>query len=270
MNNAQLREITIWFNNYVQDFSTDDGQLTAPIQLKNEHSRSVAGNTKQLAKQMNWSPANANGAEALGLLHDSGRFSQFAEFGTYSDANSINHGERGYEVIKQSNILSRLENDEKKAILDGIRHHNAKRLPDNLNELSRQYAMLIRDADKLDIYRIILAAVHKDGFKELPSMLPQINLSGPLSPRVVSSVLDHRFAAITDLRSLSDYLLMLTSWVYDLNYPATLHQVLTRNIIDDLEQLLPSDPRVDQVILKIRNYISPFQDRANAESNFNA
>ncbi len=255
MTDLQLQGTVDWFVGYTQTFASGDGRFHPPLQLKVAHSKRVADNARKLAVDLGWNPAEANGAEALGWLHDIGRFSQFAEFGTFTDATSINHGERGWEIIQKAGILSMLQPSEQKILLAGIRYHNAKTEPDHLNKESLRFLKLIRDADKLDIFHIVLDSVKKDGFQDLPGMLPQVNLAASLSPKVLREVQKHRSCSIEDVRSLEDFLLMQLSWIYDLNYPAALELVSERGMVGRIEQHLPKKRQVWQVVQTARKYI---------------
>ncbi|MEA2068889.1 MAG: HD domain-containing protein [Verrucomicrobiota bacterium] len=261
MTGFQLQEIQQWFKSYTGTFASSDGFFHPPLQLKVDHSQRVADNARQLAKDLGWNPAEANRAEALGWLHDVGRFSQFAEFGTFTDATSVNHGERGREIVRQSEILSALEPEEQNALLGGIRHHNAKTEPDHLEDESLRFLKLIRDADKLDIFRIVLDSVRRDGFQDLPGMLPQVVLAGPVTPRILHEIQTHRSCSIAEVRSLADFLLMQLGWVYDLNYPASFRLVLNRNTIENLEHALPGDHQIQQVAQAIRDFAKQKTER---------
>lgn len=252
MNTLQLREIKEWFEGYTRTFTSTAGSFHPPLQLKVDHSQRVADNARQLAEDLGWNPSETNCAEALGWLHDIGRFSQFAEFGTFTDATSVNHGERGWETVQEAGILSALEPEEQTALMDGIRHHNAKTEPDHLPDESLRFLKLIRDADKLDIFHFVLTSVQKDGFQELPKMLPQVVLKGPVNPLIIQEIQTQRSCSITEVRSLADFLLMQLSWIYDLNYSASFRQITDRNIIDELERELPNDRRIRQIVQAVR------------------
>ncbi|MCK5676839.1 MAG: HD domain-containing protein, partial [Verrucomicrobia bacterium] len=75
MTDLQLQRIAEWFESYTGTFASVDGRFHLPLQLKVDHSRRVADNARQLAEDLGWNPEEANGAEALGWLHDVGRFS---------------------------------------------------------------------------------------------------------------------------------------------------------------------------------------------------
>jgi len=255
MTDSQLQKIKEWFVGYTQTFASTDGCFHPPLQLKMDHSKRVADNAHQLAEDLNWNSSETNRAEALGWLHDVGRFSQFAEFGTFTDATSINHGERGWEVVRQSEILSALEPSEQRVLLAGIRYHNARTEPDHLDEKSLRFLKLIRDADKLDILQFVLASVQKNGFQDLPRMLPHVVLDGPINPELIDEILIHRSCSIEKVRSLADFLLMQLSWVYDLNYSATLKLVSGFSIVDRVRSFFPKNRKVDQIVQEIHSFM---------------
>ena len=254
MNNAQLHAIKTWFTSYTATFAATDGRFIPPLQLKVDHSKRVADNARKLAEDLGWNLAEVNCAEALGWLHDVGRFSQFLEFGTFLDSASINHGERGWKIVRESESLCTFALEEQAALLDGIRYHNAKTEPDHLTEESQRFLKLIRDADKLDIYHIVLDSIEMDGFQELPDMLPQVVLDDPASPKILCEIRQHRSCSIEDVRSLADFLLLQLSWIYDLNYPASLRLVSERNIIGQLEQALPKEKQIEEIVQAARRF----------------
>ena len=255
MTGLQLQEIKERFNRYAGTFAAADGTLHPFLQLKVDHSQRVADNARQLAEDLGWNPSEANCAEAVGWLHDIGRFSQFAEFGTFTDATSVNHGERGWEVVRESNVLSALPPAEQEILLAGIRYHNARVEPDHLNKESLRFLKLIRDADKLDILQFVLTAVQRDGFQDLPRMLPQVVLDGPINPELIDEILAHRSCSIEKVRSLADFLLMQLSWVYDLNYSAALKRVSELSIVDRVESFCSENQKVGQIVQEIRSFM---------------
>jgi hypothetical protein len=242
MKTEELNQIKEWFNAYVQSFAYAQGDWHPSYRIKIEHSRRVALESRNLARDLDWVSADGNMAEAVGWLHDVGRFSQFKEFGTFLDAESVNHGERGWSVVTKSDVLSGLARHERACILDAIRYHNVKApLPDQLEGDTFAWVKLIRDADKLDIFYTVHAAVIRDGFQDLSRMLPQVSLDGPISRKVISELLQYRSCSIADVRSLADFLLLQLSWVYDINYAPTFRQLAQRKIVSNIVEKLPRD-----------------------------
>jgi len=241
MKNETLSQIKEWFNAYVKTFASTQGDWHPSYQIKLEHSRRVALESRNLACDLEWASVEVNAAEAVGWLHDVGRFSQFQEFGTFFDAESVNHGERGWGVVRQSDVLSDLVRHEQACILDAIRYHNVKAIPDLLEGETLPWIKLIRDADKLDIFHTVYAALIRDGFQDLPRMLPQVSLNGPISPSVICELQAHRSCSIASVRSLGDFLLLQLSCVYDINYASTFRQIDQRRIVANIAGKLPGD-----------------------------
>ncbi len=247
MNGEQLEEIRGWFTRYARSFLREGEEIPPPLALKLRHTERVAEEARGLAADLGWSNAEQNTAEALGVLHDIGRFPQFAEYGTFSDAVSVDHGERGWSVVKHAPVLVGLPSAEQKQILDGIRHHNARTVPDDLHRGSLPLLQLIRDADKLDVFRVVLEAVNRDGFCDLPDMLPHITLERTCSPQIIEDVRNHRCCSLSDLRSLGDFLLMLLSWAYDINTLPALKRIRDRRIVSQILGQLPRSPALDRL-----------------------
>lgn len=255
MNLAQLQKIKEWYARYVDQFTDPSGRLHPFLQLKKDHSQRVAENARQLAEMSAWKPESIHRAEALGWLHDIGRFLQFKTYKTFSDPLSVNHGEYGCNVVRDAKILLFLSDDEQHLLLDGIRYHNARTEPDYLNGESLRFLKLIRDADKLDIFHVVIESLKRDGFKDLPQMLPQIKLDGAVSPQIIDSILTHHSCSVTDVQSLTDYLLLQLSWIYDLNYPSTHRLVVQRDIINQLKIFLPKTTPIQEIIQNVSDSV---------------
>ena len=233
------------------------GQAPAPaaIILKLDHTLRVAENAHAIARELGWKEDDVLLSEALGWLHDVGRFDQYAEFGHYHDTTSFDHGLRGFDVVRQASILSTLPEPRRNALLEGIRHHNAKTIPDSVSPLARPFLKLIRDADKLDIFRVVADEIERDGFRELASMWPHIDLDGPVSPRLHLAVRSQPSVDIAILRSLADFLVLQISWVRDLNCAPSFAMVRDRRLLEALAAHLPADSAVQDYFSEIRAWL---------------
>jgi hypothetical protein len=257
MKGETLHQIKEWFNAYVQSFACTQGDWHPPYQIKLEHSRRVALESRNLARDLAWASADQNMAEAVGWLHDVGRFSQFKEFATFFDAESVDHGERGWCVVRQSGVLSGLDHHEQACILDAIHYHNVKSMPERLDGETLPWMKLIRDADKLDIFHTVHTAITRDGFQDLPRMLPQVRLNGPISPNVIRELHTHRSCSVGDVRSLGDFLLLQLSWIYDINYAVTFRQIDQRDTVSKIARELPRDcGTVNDLVEEAERFIS--------------
>ncbi|MCF7816589.1 MAG: HD domain-containing protein [Kiritimatiellales bacterium] len=253
MNSEQLQAVRRHFIEYANGYIDRVGSMRHLMELKREHCAFVARNCRELAASCGWCPADIRTAEALGFLHDVGRFPQLAEYGTFMDAKSIDHGERGWQAIRESGLLDEVEPDLRDAILSGVRHHNAHIVPGNLSAPHYRWIELIRDADRLDIYRIILDALQGNQLGEHSGLALDLPLDGNPCPALIEKIMQRGAPSYSDLKCVADFLLLILSWSYQMNYPATLGIMRERNIVDQIAAYMPTGlPEVGSVVFSLR------------------
>ena len=256
MEAVNLNQIRLAFGEYVQGFVHDDPQLHQCYQVKVDHTQRVAREMRELATSLNWSASEIHIAEAVGWLHDIGRFSQFQEFGSFNDFDTIDHGQRGCEVLKSWQPLAALTEKERQVILAAVRHHNGKCIPDHLQGRALAQTRLIRDADKLDIFQIVSDELKKDGFQALPRMLPQVDMNAPINPELIAIIKRDRVCSYSMIRSLGDCLLLQMAWIYNINYAPTFRVIQQRSIIENINAHLPTDnSELNDLIQEIQTYV---------------
>lgn len=241
MTKETLNTIKQWFQTYIRDFTEPDGQLHELLQLKVHHSCRVAQDARGLAIDLGWAPGDILLAEALGWLHDIGRFTQFKEHRTFHDAQSFDHGERAWAILQQESVLADVCESEKARILMGVRWHNAKGIPQDLDEEIRSSVKLIRDADKLDIFYVTIQRIQNDGFQAMAKMFPHVKLDGPVNPELIEDFQRCRSSDYSEIKSLNDFLIVAVGWIYDINYAPTFQRIIERNILATLTDRLPRD-----------------------------
>ena len=90
-------------------------------------------------------------ATLIGLLHDIARFEQYTKYHTFKDAESIDHGDLGAEILKKD-IKKYIETDEYDELIQlAVKNHNKYKIQEGLTQKQEMFAKIIRDADKLDI-----------------------------------------------------------------------------------------------------------------------
>jgi hypothetical protein len=255
MTAEQFKNIKDWFESYVDDITPDDETLSALIDLKRVHSAEVAVNCKEIAEDANFSGPDIRTAEALGVLHDAGRFSQIVKFRTFSDSESFNHGEHGYDILVKSDVLSPLSDLDRDRILCGIRYHNSRFVPDDLDPGVLPFVGLIRDADKLDIYRVISETLRNGDYDRYPEITLHIDFDGPVNPAVLDQIRDQKTVSYDNVKSLHDFRIAQFSWLYDLNYEYTYRQMVERGFLAEITESLPDDKDVTDVVRAAQDYI---------------
>ncbi|MEN6432774.1 MAG: HD domain-containing protein [Smithella sp.] len=177
-----------WFERYVNRYRNADGALSDALKLKYHHSRRVAENARLIAQILGWGQAEVFTAESCGLIHDIGRFPQHFRYGSFHDADTMDHGRVGRLLLEEEGIPAHLNDNEWLKISCVVEYHNKKvsDIPGNLPDDAVLLLKLIRDADKMDIMDLVINSVSDNGFKELPDMLPHITPGRELTPEVIS------------------------------------------------------------------------------------
>lgn len=228
-----------WFGGYSRSFYTNDISDQRNIALKEEHTHRVCDNILRLAEGLALGDNDTNLAEVIALFHDVGRFSQYRDYKTFKDADSVNHAALGVKVLAEERVLDGLEEEDRKVIIRAIGLHNVFSIPEGLDEKTYLNLKLIRDADKLDIWRVFIE------YYTLPDeeRASAVSLGLPDTPEYSKEVLDcllqGKMVNLSKLRTMNDFKLLQLSWVYDLNFPASFRIVLEREYINKIAATFP-------------------------------
>ena len=144
------------FYDYASHYDADD----ILIRHKIEHTLRVAENCERIALSLGLDGGEVSFAWFLGLLHDIGRFEQVKRYGTFIDAVSVDHAEFGADLLFRDGLLAAFPAETLTPAWLGvletaIRLHNKLSLPEDQDARTRRFCELIRDADKLDIFRVV-------------------------------------------------------------------------------------------------------------------
>jgi hypothetical protein len=245
MTKKQLEDLKKWFFNYVSGYYNNNPQNNEDIKLKEDHTKRMCVDTPIITKELGFNQEQSLLAEAISLLHDTGRFEQYKKYGTYNDVGTENHSLIGLKVLADQKVLDGLDGSEKNIIETAIRFHGVKDLPKNLDKDVEPFARLVRDIDKLDIFYIMLAKV--DDLRANPEKCFTIfgyPPDGKCSQHIIDAVLNGRTISYHEFKSLNDMILGLLGWIYDINFPATLKEIKKRSLMEKLISYLPESDEI--------------------------
>jgi len=265
MNKDDVSSLKNWFAGYVSRFYTDDSEYNRPIHLKEEHTKRVCGNIIMIGKELGLSPEDMITAEIIALFHDVGRFRQYELYRTFVDALSENHARLGLRQIGIHKVFSGFPKDKKLLISKAIAYHNAAYLPEGEDEKTLFFMKLIRDADKLDIWRVFL-----DYYMEKrPSDAIALGLPDTpfFSEKILESIQRYEFAKMGDLKTLNDFKLLQVSWVFDINFIPSFRLLKKNNFIGMLEEILPRKKEISEAVKIACDYVESKLD-VLVKSNF--
>ena len=249
-----LHEMHVWMNDYMRSFRTDDPEVMLGIRLKEIHTGYVTANARALAKHLGCDAHDVALAEIIGLFHDVGRFRQYAVYQTFNDALSEDHAELGLKVLAEVELLDRLDPQDAEIVRFAIKYHNKKEIAPTDDWRKTFFAKLIRDADKLDIYRVLLPFLAPDGAEKAPNFVPS-DAAQEVSPDFVADFAAGRQADYYRLRTHGDRKIVRLMWIYDINFMWTLRRIVDRGYVDAFIESLPVQEGIAEGVAHLRSYI---------------
>ncbi|OQY07681.1 MAG: hypothetical protein B6I25_01065 [Planctomycetales bacterium 4572_13] len=256
MQDAQLITLKKWFTDFVRGFYTaDDDFINRHVQLKECHTHRVCNEMRQLTAALKMGNNDTLIAETIALLHDVGRFPQIQVYRTYKDEDSENHCLLALKVLAEHDVLADLPDDERVIIETAIEFHGAKDLP-TLVERTMHFAKLIRDADKIDIFDLLIKYFHQ--MMTDPENFGQEVIEYSTSPECNSEIIDalrnQKLIHYEQIKTINDAKLMQLGWVYDIYFDWSLKQIHDRGYLQAIIDLLPQTDELRQVTDCILEY----------------
>jgi len=255
MNKQQLERYKRWFREYTQGHYGADEFVNANLRLKDEHTGRVCQEMRYLTGSLGLGEADSALAEVIALFHDVGRYEQFTRYRTFSDAKSVPHGALAVGVLRVHNVLDGIAERERMIIEEAIRMHAMKELEGGLDEDVLFYTRLIRDADKLDIYRLVAGDVDVPEGTQDKVMVNWFKQGDGYSREIVQAVLDKKNVDYRMLQSHYDMKIMQLAWVYDLNFGATFAKLHERRYIEKIVAMLPETEDISRAARQVLEYI---------------
>ncbi|MFV0635474.1 HD domain-containing protein [Mitsuokella sp. WILCCON 0060] len=250
-----LKEMHSWMDAYMKSFHTDDEEVMQGIRIKEIHTGYVTAIAVQLAKHLQLSEHDVKLAEIMGLFHDVGRFRQYSLYKTFNDAASEDHADLGLKVLSELAFMKKLAPEDETLVRFAIGRHNKKEIGPAPSKKALLFAKLLRDADKLDIYRVLSPYLGPENADKAPKFIAA-DASQLISPDFIEDFKAGRQADYRKLRTYGDRKLVRLLWIYDINFSWTLREIVKRGYVDRIIHYLPEQPGVDEGVKRLRAYIA--------------
>lgn len=252
MTNEQLHTIKNWLKTYSAPFLGDDSTRFA-VRLKIDHIERVVEEARYLATELQLNESDTNIALASAWLHDAGRFLQIKKYHTMSDPQSENHAHLSITAINEEQVLVNLPENEKTLLETAVRVHNQKTLGigNGFDERTLFFCKLLRDADKLDIWKVILDTDLNGTEEERDTIFHSLDRSDRISEPVLDCIRNGQIVDLRDLRTRHDFRLMVMAWIFDLNFEASVKRVHERGYLNEMRALLPESTELAPILDKI-------------------
>ena len=218
------------FRDYVRAYDPSNPRIA----LKISHTYRVADLSHRIAHEEG---LDADLAWLCGLLHDIGRFEQVRRFDTFNDAASVNHAAMGTHVLfgtadpRGPRMRDFIEDESEDALVaTAIATHSDFRLPTNLDERTRAYANVLRDADKIDILKVNCICPIEDIYGVTSGDMS----ASELSPAVVEAFYAHSTVPRGIRRHPADILVGHICFAWELVYSTSRRIVREQGYLDDM------------------------------------
>lgn len=265
------------FAEYVRNYDPSDEK----IKLKIDHTYRVAGLCQRIAESLGLSEPDVDIAWLLGMLHDIGRFEQIRRFGTFNDAQSVDHAEFGADLLFKEGLIRKFaegyyeecelaepENQEDEQIIKNnehhnkdtgllemaIRQHNKYRVKEDLTERQRMFCDILRDADKVDIFKvnadIPMEIIYDVTTEELKN--------GVITKEVLESFYKKETVLKSVRRSAVDHIVGHISLLFELVYKESYRQAKEQGYVYKLLDFKSDVPEVNAEFDDMRKYVDEF------------
>lgn len=205
------------FKEYVKNYNLDDGR----IMLKVKHILRVAEISRDIALKNNLNEEDVNLAELIGLLHDIGRFEQVKVYNTFKDYESVNHAKLGVKILFEDGLIRKFIDEPvyDEIIKTAILNHNKGRIDDTITGKTLDFCKIIRDADKVDIFYVLLEEDFIDAYG-MADMSEEL-----VTDEILREFKEDRIIDYTKRETGADLIISHIAYIFDFNYKYCLDKI---------------------------------------------
>ena len=245
---------TKFFENYVESFKDLSEDQRKNFEIKKNHSLRVAENARWLAVKLKQDAEGERIAYISGLLHDIGRFKQLVDYNTFHDPKSVDHAELAVQIVKEEGALHSMDSEIRELIFTTIQLHNKFELPKKLTERELLYARLLRDADKLDILKVLTDYYSNRNQPPNHTLTWELPKGTVVSKTVAREILAGKLVSKDEVKNEIDVKIMQLSWIYDLNYKPSIEYVLENRFLEKIYNTLSKTDTIIEIYRKVKVY----------------
>lgn len=234
------------FKNYTDVYDASDEK----VKLKIDHTYRVADLCEQIAKAEKLDDADVELAWLLGMLHDVGRFEQLRRYGTFNDAESIDHAQFGADILFVDGRIRDYvaDADEDLLIEKAIRVHSMYRVPNDMPSRTEKLAHILRDADKIDILRVNVEVPLEEIYNATTDELR----NAEVSEEVMKNFYEHTAILKSIRQTVVDHVVGHISLVFELVSAESTRIAKEQGYLDKLMNFQSYNPRTTNQFAKIR------------------
>lgn len=245
-----FEQAKIAFKEYLKDYDSQYGK----IELKIRHTYGVVKASEYITSKLLLNKEDIELAKLIALLHDIGRFEQIKQFDCFIDNKNIDHAELGNEILFEKNLIRNFIKDKQydNIISKAILNHNKLAIEDNLNERELLHAKIIRDADKLDNFRV----KSEEDFENIIDNANREELENSMiSEKIFNDFMSSKVIISQDRKTYLDFWVSYIAFIFDFNFIPGLEYIKEMDYINTIVNRLDyKNEDTKQKMEKIRKH----------------
>ena len=142
-------------------------------------------------------------------------------------------------------------------------YHNRATLPVTETETCLFFTKLLRDADKLDIWKVVTDYYHQKSGSRNGALELDLPDTPGFSQEVYQDLKNKRIVDLAHVKNLSDFKLLQMGWVFDINFRPTLFCIKSRNYVEKIRNVLPESENIEKMFDFIQLYLNKKLEKMN-------
>ena len=209
-----LRKAKKAFKEYISEYDISNEK----IKLKVVHTYGVVEAAEFICRNEKLSEEDTELAILIALLHDIGRFEQLKKFNSFDDK-KFDHALFGVKVLFEDNLIRKFIDGDKydTIIRKAIENHSRFKVPDGNTERETLHINIIRDADKLDNFRVKKYEKIETLFDISEEELGQQEIS----EKIMNCIKNHDLIFHDDRKTCMDMWVSYLAFIFDLNFKSS-------------------------------------------------
>lgn len=232
-----LEKVVKQFDEYIKNYDMS----IMEISMKYHHSFTVSKLMGELAFRLNLNKEQIELARIIGMLHDIGRFEQFMKDGVLTDEFSDHADESVIYLFDKGHIRDFVDTDRYDEIIKkAIKYHNKLELPDDFTEEELLYTKMIRDMDKVDIY------------KQFAVNFNFLFNASEITESVLMDFKDEKCISSDKVKNTSDRVIQILAFIFDINFDESFDILVSSDNFDLFLSTIEVESNSEKIWKKLR------------------
>ena len=172
----------------------------------------------------------------------------------------MNHAVFSAQIIKENQILQEeIEEEDKKVIYQAVFYHNVykiEEIEEELSERSIYFLKMIRDADRLDIYKSMAEVVPKLSPKERYIWYNERTDENQISDLIYHQILENDSPSMKDCKTIVESQFARISWVFrDTSFKESIVIILNEKYFEKIHEDMKHSERSEEMYEHVMKYL---------------